>query len=70
MSAPSLKRFRVLLTERFVNEVFVEASDADAAQDEALRLWEERDDVPNSPVNYDVGFSIDTEATEVEEALP
>ena len=44
MSAPALKRFRVVVIEWLSHEAFIEAPDATAAEAEARRLWATNDE--------------------------
>ncbi len=39
MSAPALKRFRVVVIEWLSHDAVIEVHDADAAEAEARRLW-------------------------------
>lgn len=39
MSAPTLKRYRVVVLEWLSHDAVIEATDAAAAEAEALRLW-------------------------------
>jgi hypothetical protein len=39
MSAPTLKRFRVVVIEWLSHDAVIEAADASAAEAEATRLW-------------------------------
>jgi hypothetical protein len=40
MSAPTLKRFRVVVIEWLAHDAVIEAPDAEAAEAEARRLWD------------------------------
>jgi hypothetical protein len=41
MSAPALKRYRVVVLEWLSHKAIIEATDAAAAEAEARRLWED-----------------------------
>jgi hypothetical protein len=44
MSAPALKRFRVVVIEWLSHDAIIEARDATAAEAEARRLWATNDE--------------------------
>jgi hypothetical protein len=44
MSAPALKRFRVVVVEWLSHDAIIEAPDATAAEAEARRLWATNDE--------------------------
>ena len=53
MSAPTLKRYRVVVLEWLAHKAVIEATDAEAAEAEARRMWE--DNSEHEVFNFDDG---------------